>query len=74
MKRFTTEYTQGNYTVQKDNSNGYYAVFKKCNGFSQQVSKWHLRFGYAVRICNKNFSKTFQKVLKSSLLSEKYVI
>ncbi len=59
MKRFTIEYRQGDYTVQKDNENGYFAVFKKCYGFSQQVSKWYLRCGYAVRICNKKFSKNF---------------
>lgn len=57
MKRFSTVYEVGKYTIDKDNLNGYYAVFKRTEyGIKQQISKWYFRYGFAVRFLNKYIS------------------
>lgn len=56
MTRFTTLYSNGDYSIQKDNENNRYGVFKKGKGVWQKVSIWYLYYGnaenYYIRNCS----------------------
>ena len=43
MKRFEVLYSDNSYEIVCDTYNKMYAVFVKCNYFSQQKSKWYIR-------------------------------
>ena len=43
MKRFEVIYSENRYEIVCDTYNKMYAVFVKCNSFSQQKSKWYIR-------------------------------
>ena len=57
MSRYTIIDTVNGYSLIEDTYNKTYAVFKRCNGFSQQISKHYRYFGVVNKFIEIAFNK-----------------